>query len=385
MEFRELIQTSLSPLERMLKRCFEVKPIFKDHVPSTEELMEYIGWMAREFGTRPEYQLSRDMVLDPAYNIAGNQWSEFAGQMLANPYGALSSGDQTDYFRLYKEDMFFSDENDISVGRMLRYMPSHWHSGDHFEVFYSFAGESPVYFTNETVTVKPGTVLIIAPGVTYASPCFSDDGALLFYLLRASTFDRVFWNQIPPENLMANFFRRALSDRQPNAYIRFETEDDPEIRQLLARIYGEFLENNSYRSQMMNSLMSEFFILLLRGYEGTARLPRNDDFYWKHEYSAILSYIQAHFESVSLSELAGRFHYSEKQIRRIIQTSTGMSFIQLITKLRMERASTLLKGRNASIDKISAAVGYGTVNSFYRTFTKYYGCTPGKFLENTGK
>ena len=41
----------------------------------------------------------------------------------------------------------------------------------------------------------------------------------------------------------------------------------------------------------MNSMMTTFFLLLLQRYEGTAKLPRNEDFYWKHEFSAILSYI----------------------------------------------------------------------------------------------
>ena len=179
---------------------------------------------------------------------------------------------------------------------------------------------------------------------------------------------------------MASFFRRALSDQQPNSYLQFDTGNDPDIQQLLIKVYNESTSDNSYRSQMMNTLMSEFFILLLRRYEGTARLPRNDDFYWKHEYSAILSYIQSHFSSVSLQELSARFHYNEKQIRRIIQSSTGMSFTQLITRLRMERAAMLLR-QNIPIEKITYSIGYNTVNSFYRTFSRYYGCTPGQYLE----
>ena len=381
MDTNELLQPSLTQLEEMLKHCFLMRPIFREHIPNTEELMEYIQWMMEEFGDRPEYRMSHGAVINPAFNLSNNQLSIFSERLLDDPHDTQTLHAISEGFQLYKEDMFFSDENDISAGRMLRYMPSHWHSKDHFEVFYSVSGNCPVHFQNETVIVKPGSVMIIAPNVVYASPCYSDDCTLLFYMLRASTFDRVFWNQVPPENLMATFFRRALSDQQPNAYLQFDTEGDLEIQKLLIQIYDEFLGSKSYRSQMMNTLMSEAFIRLLRSYEGTARLPRNDDFYWKHEYSAILSYIQTNFSTVTLQELSERFHYSEKQVRRIIQNSTGISFMQLITKLRMEKARALLRYRNASIEKISASIGYSTVNSFYRTFSRYYGCTPGAYIE----
>ena len=385
MDTNELSVTPLTQVEKMLKHCFQIKPVFKEHIPNKDELMEYVQWMIQEFGDKPEYRMSAETVLGPAFNLYNNRISSFSERLLDNPHDTQALNAISEGFELYKENMFISIDNDISAGRMLRYMPSHWHSNDHFEFFYSISGDCPVHFTTETVIVKPGTVLIIAPNVTYASPCFDDECSLLYYILRASTFDRVFWNQIPPENLMANFFRRALNNQHPNAYLQFETEGDPDIRQLLIKIYNEFMGSNNYRSQMMNALMSEFFVLLLRGYEGTARLPRNDDFYWKHEYSAILSHIQTYFATVTLTELSERFHYSEKQIRRIIQNNTGMSFLQLITKLRMEKARALLQYRNITIEMIATSIGYTSINSFYRTFARYYGCTPGQYIEKNLK
>lgn len=48
----------------------------------------------------------------------------------------------------------------------------------------------------------------------HASPCYEDDRVLVYYMLRRSTFEQVFWNQIPSENLMSSFFRLALSGEQ---------------------------------------------------------------------------------------------------------------------------------------------------------------------------
>lgn len=126
----------------------------------------------------------------------------------------------------------------------------------------------------------------------------------------------------------------------------------------------------------MNSMMTTFFLLLLQRYEGTAKLPRNEDFYWKHEFSAILSYIQANYSRVKIRELAERFHYSERQITRIVQNCTGETFESLVTRLRMERSALLLRNTDTPIAKISQDVGYATISSFYRIFSATYACIP---------
>ena len=282
------------------------------------------------------------------------------------------------------EERYMLVDHDISVGRMLRYMPSHWHTNSYFEIYYAFSGTCPIYFQNEIIELKKGTVLIVAPSAVHASPCFSDDSVLVYYLVRSSTFDQVFWNQIPSDSLMAAFFRQALNGQHSSSYLHFETGEDEDIHRLLLEIYHEYYRDAPYQTQLLNALMRTFFIRLLRRYEGTARLPRTEDFFWKHEFSAILSYIQVHYATVTLPVLAERFHYSQRQIGRIVHNCMGMTYNQLIMKLRMEKAAGLLRQNSASVNAIAAAVGYSTVSSFYRAFTKYFGCTPGSFIkENT--
>lgn len=373
---------SLAPFERMLKICYYQNPGIGDKIPTPEEMMDYFQWMAVNFGDDPKYKISSKTVIDRSFNLADNKVSSLGERLLHDPHDSQAFQEVRDIMQVHREESFIAEQNDISVGQMLRYFPSHWHSNDCFEVYYALSGECPIHFTNEVVTLRPGGVLIVAPSVIHASPCFGDDKLLLFYMIRSSTFDQVFWKLLPSQNLLSSFFRRALSDQQPNAYLYFETDGDADIDHLLRTIYEEFLKQEAYQAELLDSLMSTFFILLLRRYEGTARLPRTEGFYWAHEYSGILSFIQSHYATVKLPELSERFHYSDKQLRRIVQSCTGQSFQQLITRLRMENAVKLLKRPNMSIAKVSDAVGYATVSSFYRTFTGYYGCAPGEYLES---
>lgn len=160
--------------------------------------------------------------------------------------------------------------------------------------------------------------------------------------------------------------------------MHFKTEGDPDIETILNKIDGEYNHPETYSVQYLNLLMSEFFLLLLRRYEGTARLPRTESFYWKHEFSAIFSFIQSHYTDMTLAETAKHFHYSERQINRIVKSCTGDTYAHLVLRLRMEHAASLLKS-GAEINLIAEACGYSTLSSFYRAFTAYYGCTPAEY------
>ncbi len=362
----------LTPLEENLKRCLALRPDISSRILTGQELEQYIGWMMRTFGRQ-----AQDLaLLSDVEGDSRGRMLELGRHILNDPSDRSSLKALSDIWGNQKEDAYIRPDQDLSAWKMLRYMPAHWHKNQYFEIFYSLSGDCPIHFQNEVVTMKPGSVLIVAPGVLHANPCYADDRILVYYMLRATTFDRVFWNQLPPGNLMSAFFRKALSGQQPNSCLLFETEGDEEIYRLMERIYDEYRQEEAYCNQMMLSCFSACLVLLLRRYEGTARLPRSEDFKWKHEFSAILSYIQTHFADMRITDLCDRFHYSERQITRIVQKYTGLSYVQLINKLRMEKAAQLILRGDLTIGRIAEMTGYSTVSSFYRCFVRYYGCTP---------
>lgn len=368
-------ELEMSVLEHQLKRIMETRSDIAKTIMTSQELNDYQRWMFDNYSEKvhPSYAVT-DMFRFPNITKKADVLcyvdSSSPSQSYFSPFHIRSSVSES-------EEILAN--HDIAVGRMLRYFPAHWHANDYFEIYYSLSGACPVHFQNEVITVKPGTVLVVAPSVVHATPCYEDDQVLLYYTIRSSTFDQVFWNQLPPDNLMSTFFRQALSSQHATAYLHFETGEDTDIQFYLYQIYQEYCAAERYSAQMLNALMSAFFVLLLRRYEGTARLPRRSDFFWKHEFSAILTYIQTNFATATIKSVACYFHYSDRQIGRIVQSCTGLTFADLILKLRMEQAEKLLTQKGASIDTISAAVGYSTPSSFFRAFAKYHGCTPREY------
>ncbi len=364
------VYTEMTPLEEMLKQLLSERADMRNTIPTAEELTAYISWMAEEYGTT---KLTLDSL--PVY-IGDESQMRLAKRVLENPsdkqaLDLLSAG-----YALQSERRYILTSHDISIGRMLRYMPGQWHTSDYFEIYYAPNGNCPIHFENEVVTLFHGAVLIVAPNIVHASPCYADDAILNYFLVRASTFDRVFWSQLPESSLLASFFRKALSGGEGAAWLYFDTHEDAELLRLSERMHQEFQEAGGYSAQMLNALMTEFFILTLKKYESTARLPRTDDFYWKHEYSAILSYIQQNFTKARIEDVAKEFHYSTRQVSRVVKTCLDLTYAQLILKLKMEKAAALLQQGELPIAAIGSSLGYSDVSSFYRAFTRYYRTTP---------
>lgn len=366
----------MSPMERHLKYAMLQNERICRKIITSQELNAYLQWDVDTYTGKIEPGFTEDDIsIFP--NLTHNPEAlEYVRAFLSNDSKFLPFHIPS----LTSEQDEIQNGHHIAVGRMLRYFPAHWHANDYFAICYSVSGSCPVHFQNEVITVSPGTVLIIAPSVVHAAPCYEDDQVLLYFSIRSSTFQQIFWNQLPQNSLMASFFRQALSSQNGTAYLYFETGNDAEIRTCIYEIYREYCQNQRYSAHMLNALMSTFFVLLLRRYEGTARLPRRSDFFWKHEFSAILTYIQIHYPTANIETVARQFHYSPRQIGRIVQSCTGMSFSELILKLRMEQAEKLLLQKGGSIDQISASVGYSTPSSFFRAFAKYHGCTPREYI-----
>ena len=135
-----------------------------------------------------------------------------------------------------------------------------------------------------------------------------------------------------------------------------------------------------HTSELLNSLMSSFLLRLLQEYEETVRVSKNSELHWNSRFAEILLYVQENYPSLTLDQLSDKFGYSRRQLIRIIRATTGSTFTELQTRLRMEKAARALLARTASVESIAYEVGFEDRTSFYRAFSRYYGCTPGEYL-----
>lgn len=93
----------------------------------------------------------------------------------------------------------------------------------------------------------------------------------------------------------------------------------------------------------------------------------------------IMNYIQANYIDITLDDLAEHFFLSKPYISKYIKEKSGMTFGDLVKKIRMKKARALLKSSSMTVENIALTVGYQNVEHFNRLFKKAFDMTPMQF------
>ena len=92
--------------------------------------------------------------------------------------------------------------------------------------------------------------------------------------------------------------------------------------------------------------------------------------------------MRAEFLALRVSKsIAKRCAVSETVYRKQFKAITGISPIQYITRLKVEKACELLQEYDMSVNDISDFLGFNDLPYFYRVFKKITGFTPNEFRE----
>ena len=93
----------------------------------------------------------------------------------------------------------------------------------------------------------------------------------------------------------------------------------------------------------------------------------------------IMNYVQANYIDITLDDLAENFFLSKPYLSKYLKEKSGMTFGDLVKKIRMKKAKALLKSSNMTVENIAMSVGYQNVEHFNRLFKKAYDMTPMQF------
>ena len=83
-----------------------------------------------------------------------------------------------------------------------------------------------------------------------------------------------------------------------------------------------------------------------------------------------------HDKDISLQKVAAEVALSHYYFSHIFKDELKITFIEYLTKIRMEAAAKLLKNRNLNVNQIAYAVGYQDPNYFSKVFKRYMKTSP---------
>lgn len=130
--------------------------------------------------------------------------------------------------------------------------------------------------------------------------------------------------------------------------------------------------------------LGAWFIQKMR--EAARHIAENQQEHSQDVVAKAKQYIKDNFTmEVSLDKTARAIGISPYYLSRLFKEAEGISYIDYLTKLRMEYAKKELSERENSIKEICAKSGYGDPNYFSRLFKKWTGFTPTEYREKNNE
>jgi len=96
----------------------------------------------------------------------------------------------------------------------------------------------------------------------------------------------------------------------------------------------------------------------------------------------ILTYIEEHHkEDLTPSALAAGLGYSHSYLARFFRAHLGVTLGQYITAVKLKHALSMIAEEKINVTECALESGFSSVNSFYRAFSKEFGCSPSAYMK----
>lgn len=96
-----------------------------------------------------------------------------------------------------------------------------------------------------------------------------------------------------------------------------------------------------------------------------------------------MEYMEAHCaEHLSLTDVAEHVYVSPWHLSKLLNRYVNQSFFDILGRLRMERAKTLLANPELRVHAVAEQVGYSDVAHFSKSFKRFVGMTPGEYRDS---
>ncbi|GIO87648.1 DNA-binding response regulator [Paenibacillus faecis] len=93
-----------------------------------------------------------------------------------------------------------------------------------------------------------------------------------------------------------------------------------------------------------------------------------------------LRYVEEHLnQGLGLRDAAQHVHLNPSYFSVLFKEQMGMTFIEYVTRLRIQRAKELLLQTKLPVGEIAERVGYQTTKYFNKVFKEYEGHSPGSY------
>ena len=266
----------------------------------------------------------------------------------------------------------FSDENfKIFVKKQLSTVQERaFH--EEIEIKYFYEGESALMINSDSFIAKPGDIAIVNPFEVHTTANIDKYNGKYYVILIGLDILKDFAGGIL--DLRQEFLAKGT---KINNFIKA----DNRLQEIILKIVEEMNDKKEHYRLVVQNLISEFFIVLLRGYQNKD-FPKNmaSEYVKRVEFIApALAYVHNNYRKrITIEELASLCNVTKYHFCREFKRAMGVTAVQYIMNYRVDLAEIMLKGTNNSVAEIAWQCGFEDESYFCRCYKKLKGVPPKK-------
>jgi len=135
-----------------------------------------------------------------------------------------------------------------------------------------------------------------------------------------------------------------------------------------------------YSEQVANQVSSHFTHELKLSYESSFLNIAGQNFHDDEVIIDIQEWMHQHFNAdINMLEVSKIFELSQRSLNRRFKLATGLSPVQYLQEIRLEKAKELLKTSNLAIAEVAYTVGYPDSAYFSVLFKRIVSLSPGEY------
>ena len=251
--------------------------------------------------------------------------------------------------------------------------PAHKHN--YIEIMYMCTGKTTHIINGNTRVILEKGNLLFLNQFSYHEilPAKMNDIGINFIIL-PEFFDEVL-PMLNKENALSDFLVNTLRQNTKRAsYLHYKVADIIPIQNLVENLVWDLLNKQHNHRQIDQTTMGLLFMQLVNQ---TERIEHDEQNLMYHTVAIkVLKYIEESYKIANLTELANQLNHSVSSLSKMIKSSTGSTFKELLQNKRLNQATHLLTATKLPITDIIYMVGYDNTSYFHRIFKKKYNVSP---------
>lgn len=260
------------------------------------------------------------------------------------------------------------------------------HRHQFFELAYITGGSVEHTLNGEKGILREGDYFIVDYGIEHSYKNSKNLTLINCLFLPECIDDTLSGCKVFDELLQVCFIRyyRRYFSRVKTPVNQIFHDDDKKVLALLTGMQEEYRKKQIGYEEIFRSRLMEILTLTMRKifYQEAGKAEK------AAQSGMILSaieYLDRHYREHGLLEKFCReHHYSTQYISRKFHLETGMTVLEYVQRIRVEKSCELIAGSDYSIREIGLFVGYENMKYFGRVFQKLMHMSPGEYRKMVG-